>query len=149
MATLREGPHQKFRDQIMTFSTNKSTNSDKNITFRDFVRYVIATQNLANNSNIHWQPLTQSLQPCQLHYNFIGKIETIDDDSKYVFQNVFHDPSLILPRRNSADLRKVRKYTKSIQEYYNELTSQELADVIDIYEDDFAIFGYEKIVPAQ
>ena len=88
------------------------------------------------------------MQPCQLYYNFIGKIETLDDDSKYVFQNVFHDPSLILPRRNSADLKKASKYTKFMQEYYDELTSEELADVIDIYADDFAIYGYEKFVPA-
>ena len=41
------------------------------------------------------------------------------------------------------------KDAKSIQQYHNELTSQELADVIDIYKDDFTIFGYEKIVPTR
>ena len=151
IAYWRKGRNQKFRemkDEILTFSTNKSTNSDKYIAFPDFVRYIIAARNLGNKLNYHWRPLTLLLQPCQLHYNFIGKIETLVDDSKYVFQNVFHDPSLILPRRNSANLKKVRNYTKSIQEYYDELTSEELADVIDIYEDDFAIFGYEKFVPA-
>ena len=148
IAQFRKGQYQTLRDEILTFSTNKSTNSDKYITFPDFVRYVIAAQNLGNNLNIHWRPLTLLLQPCQLYYNFIGKIETLDDDSRYIFQNVFHDPSLILPRRNSADLRKASNYTKSIQEYYDELTSEELADVIDVYKDDFAIFGYEKFVPA-
>ena len=145
---LRKGNNQKYRGPIVAFLTNKTTNSDMHITFRDFVRYIIATRKQGGVFDVHWKPLTLLVQPCQLHYNFIGKLETINDDSKYIFQHFYHDMSLIFPRQNTGDSRKY-KHAKSIQEYYDELTSQELADVIDIYKDDFTIFGYEEIVPTR
>ena len=136
---------QRFEDNIMQFTTNKSANYDQTPTFPDFVRYLITTRKIFET---HWRPLTRLLQPCDFHYNFIGKIETIEDDSRYIFQNIFGDPSFTLPRKNWADKKHDgRKYTKSLQEYYSELTPQELTDVIDMYKDDFDVFGYEKIVP--
>ena len=140
---------ERYEDVIIKFSTNKTAIHDKNLTFRDFVRYIIATREKAKDFDVHWKPLALLLQPCQFHYNFIGKLETIEDDSKYIFQNLFGDPSLTLPRKNIGAVRKQHTCTKSIQEYYHELTSQELTDIIDVYTDDFAMFGYDKIVPVR
>ena len=144
----REEYKQIYGDQIRKFSANNHTDSDTNLTFRDFVRYIIATRNQAQYFDVHWKPLTLSLQPCQFQYDFIGHLETTEDDSEYIFQNLFHNSSFTLPRENLAMMRiGSRTYTKSIREYYNELTAEELVDIIDVYKYDFDVFGYEKIVP--
>ena len=90
---------QRYGDEIMKYSTDKPTSSGKDLTFRDFVRYIIATRKKAKRFNIHWKPLTLLLQPWQFHYNFIGKLETLQCDSQYIFQNLFHDSSLTLPKK--------------------------------------------------
>ena len=145
----RKDYQEMYGYEIMKFSENKTTNYGENITFRDFVRYIIVTRKRAKYFNIHWKPFTLLLQPCQFDYNFIGNLETLQNDSEYIFQNLFRDPSLTLPRKNIANSKNDsgKIYTKSIQEYYNELTSQELAGIIEVYKDDFSIFGYEEIVP--
>ena len=141
-----------LENEIMKHSTNKTAKHDKSlgkpISFRDFVRYIIHTEKPKVQFNRHWMPLTLLLQPCQMRFDFIGKLETIGSDSSYIFQNLFRDSSLTLPRLNAADKKKKasRTYTKSIQEYYNELTAQELVAVIDVYKDDFEVFGYSKTV---
>ena len=140
----------KYGHKIRKFSTNQTISYNNNLTFGNFVRYIIAEQQKAKDFDIHWRPLTFLLQSCQFHYNFIGKYETLEDDSQYILQHLFREPSLTLPKENIANMKKDKyKYAKSIQEYYNELTSQELAGIIDVYKDDFAVFGYKKTVPVR
>ena len=139
-----------YGDKIRKFSTNKTISYNNNVTFGNFVRYIISEKRKAKHFDIHWRPLTLLLQSCQFHYNFIGRYETIEDDSEYIFQHLFREPSLTLPKANMANMKNdTDKYAKSIQEYYNELTYQELAEIINVYKDDFAVFGYNKTVPVR
>ena len=119
------------------------------IPFRAFVKYVIATQDHKDTFNIHWRPLIYRVHPCQIHYDFIGKFETIQNDTRYIFKHFFHDASLSLPLSNSASTKtkKRQTYKKSVKEYYAELTPKELEDIISVYSDDFEVFGYPRTVP--
>ena len=129
--------------------SNGQNKTEIPIPFHAFVKYVIATQDHKDTFNSHWRPQILRLHPCQIHYDFIGKFETIQNDTRYVFKHFFHNTSLSLPRRNSAStkLNQLRTYKKSVKEYYAELTPKELEDIISVYSDDFEVFGYPRAVP--
>ena len=129
--------------------SDEQNKTDIPVSFRAFVKYVIATQDDKATFNVHWRPLISHLHPCQIHYDFIGKMETIQNDTRYIFKHFFHNPSLSLPRRNMASKahEESQQYKKSAKEYYAELTPKELEDIISVYSDDFEIFGYPRMVP--
>ena len=130
------GPHEQNKTEIP-------------VPFRVFVKYVIATKGDKATFNVHWRPLISHLHPCHIHYDFIGKLETIQNDTRFLFNHFFHSPSLSLPSRNMASKahKEHKQYKKYVKEYYAELTPKELEDIISVYSDDFEIFGYPRMIP--
>ena len=61
------------------------------ITFRQFLSYLFS-----NNSNTklrrdkHFDNYAHLCSPCAMKYNFIGKQETFDEDSRYLFSHIFN-----------------------------------------------------------
>jgi hypothetical protein len=70
--------------------------------------------------------------------NFIGKVENIDEDLKFILRHIFHIDSEILtwPKHITNAHRKV-----------NLLDSKKAARVFSLYEQDFEIFKYSKKIP--
>lgn len=69
-------------------------------------------------------------------YDFIGKYETLADDSKYILDQIGAPPSLhfpeVVPSKTSA----------VVETYFDSLSAQQQKDLIRIYQDDFRIFDY-------
>eukprot|EP00058_Branchiostoma_floridae_P005589 XP_002591077.1 hypothetical protein BRAFLDRAFT_69367 [Branchiostoma floridae] len=55
-----------------------------NITFAEFVRGVLTGED--RYFNIHWQPQHLICHPCRIHYDYIGHLETMHDDVKYIMR---------------------------------------------------------------
>ena len=145
----------RYREAIYKKTKYRLARSDEQkkrdipVPFRAFVKYIIATQDDKATFDEHWRPLASHLQPCQIHYDFIGKLETVQNDTRFLFKHFFHNPSLSLTRRNMASKKRKEseQYKKSAKEYYAELTPKELEDIISVYNDDFEIFGYPRMIP--
>ena len=55
----------------------------KPIQFEEFLRWVISWKDVAKH-NIHWRPYYAHCFPCGIHYDFIGKLENVAADAKYI-----------------------------------------------------------------
>ena len=55
----------------------------KPIQFEEFLRWVISWKDVAKH-NIHWRPYYAHCLPCGIHYDFIGKLEKVAADAKYI-----------------------------------------------------------------
>ncbi|KAI8512796.1 hypothetical protein Bbelb_094350 [Branchiostoma belcheri] len=55
-----------------------------NVTFAEFVRGVLTGE--GRYFNIHWQPQHLICHPCQIHYDYIGHLETMSDDVRFIMQ---------------------------------------------------------------
>ena len=150
------GPYKwKYVKDIYNVTNYKPARSDgqnktaSHVPFRVFVKYIIARQDHKDAFDVHWRPQISQLYPCQIRYDFIGKLETIQKDTRYIFKIFFHNASLSLPLRNSGSniTNGFKRHKKSSKEYYAELTPKELEDIISVYSDDFEVFGYPRTVP--
>ncbi|MCX6050057.1 MAG: sulfotransferase family protein [Chloroflexi bacterium] len=103
--------------------------------FADFVKY-IATQPDEQRDG-HWKSQTGSLHLDAIRYDFIGRVETFEQDFRTVLQR-FNAPAALLVTlaervNTTAQLPLAAAYHK------------ELADLVySIYQDDFETFGYGR-----
>ncbi|XP_076332220.1 carbohydrate sulfotransferase 11-like isoform X2 [Tachypleus tridentatus] len=111
------------------------SNRDAHPTFEEFVRYLLDTPVYKYDN--HWVPYTKRCEPCLVHYDFIGKLETAEQDFHYVFQ---HELSLTetpqLENRGSITTDKVKFY-------FRQVPKSEVLRLYYIYKMDFDIFGYD------
>ncbi|XP_071952124.1 carbohydrate sulfotransferase 11-like [Antedon mediterranea] len=114
---------------------NVSEIDGTDVSFQEFVDYLTDGHYTAN---VHWTPIHIQNCPCEIDFDYIGKLEDANDDIKYVLMKIgiwgkayyhkaFTDPA-------SEKLR--------IKTYYSSLTRESIAQLYRIYEPDFLLFGY-------
>ena len=66
--------------------------SGKNVTFREFVDFVVHQYDKkggsGENFDEHWQIVHTLCQPCRMKYNYIGKMETLVEDAEQVLKEI-------------------------------------------------------------
>ncbi|XP_069186249.1 carbohydrate sulfotransferase 11 isoform X3 [Procambarus clarkii] len=104
------------------------------VKFSEFVSYLIDSK--ADQFNEHWAPMSSICHPCSVRYQFIGKYETLAEDSEYILRQVGAPPSLHFPDVIPS------KTTAHVEPYFDTLSKTQQMDLIKIYEDDFRVFDY-------
>ncbi|XP_060573914.1 uncharacterized protein LOC132731710 [Ruditapes philippinarum] len=51
------------------------------ISFSEFIKYVIYTLETRRNIDPHWVEMNKNCHPCEIKYNFVGKMEEFQEDS--------------------------------------------------------------------
>ena len=72
---------------ISKFRPNASDNSLRcghDVTFLEFIRYVIHSQETGKHRDGHFVPIHDHCNICHRHYDFIGHLETYIDDVSYI-----------------------------------------------------------------
>ena len=54
----------------------------------------VAYNKIMNNFDHHWRTMVWQCLPCNTDFDFITKLESIDEDSRYILKNVFGVPEL-------------------------------------------------------
>ncbi|CAH1794620.1 unnamed protein product, partial [Owenia fusiformis] len=70
---------QKFREN----PSEKSLQYGHDITFEEFLRYVVYHFENSNEIEPYWTSIMDVCHPCNIDYDIIGHMETFDVDSKY------------------------------------------------------------------
>ena len=134
---------QKYLAQIKKFEKNKNNKfihkpENAKISFDSFLEAIIKDSGF---QNMHWASYFSECWPCDVPYNFIIKLENIDEEADFIMEKI-KAPERIgnFPKKNhhstgKNDVEKVaevfRKYDKSfIEKLYKK------------YSLDFEIFGY-------
>ncbi|XP_069938020.1 carbohydrate sulfotransferase 11-like [Cherax quadricarinatus] len=106
------------------------------LTFSEFVSYV--SDRPKDGFDEHWRPYTQLCFPCDIHYDVIGKYETLVKDSEYFLRLIgapedLHFPTFV-PSNTSALL----------EAYMASLSQKQRESLRTIYRKDFQMFNYEE-----
>ena len=130
--------HEKAKEIVKLYRKNATKEDIEvgNATFLEFVKYVVEN---GQDLDPHWYPVFNRLKPCLVPYDFVGKMETMEMDSEYLFQ-ILHVNNVIL-------LDKVYSHGTSgnvelLRKYYETLTSEIFRELVKLYEADFRVFGY-------
>ena len=104
-------------------------------TFREFVQYVTDTP--WNQFNSHWYPIYMLCMPCHIDYTIIGKMDTIETDSKNLFKALKINATL--PHYHKSNANKSSPHVKT---YFNTLDRDLLNKLVHMYKPDFYLFDY-------
>ncbi|XP_027002443.1 carbohydrate sulfotransferase 11-like isoform X1 [Tachysurus fulvidraco] len=109
------------------------------VSFSEFVRYLVDPGEEPFNE--HWERVHSLCHPCLIHYNILGKYETLQQDSSYVLKLAGVDkvtfPSSSKSARTTADV--VASYFKNISTAYKK-------KLYNLYKLDFLLFNYSMPV---
>ena len=111
--------------------------------FTKFVNFVIyeIENNMQSYGSLHWWPFSRLCGLCHLHYDFIGKVETLQSDIDIL------SPQIPGFQPEMRELFRV-KYNKNRKEetskaYFTQLEKALILKLYQLYEDDFQLGGYD------
>jgi hypothetical protein len=108
----------------------------------EFLNYLVKTRTFDE----HWRPFTAECAPCELNYQIILKMESLEEEqlflaTKFNLLDYFFTVNSTgqLLQNTNPNGRTERKYAK---QYYREVPKQLLQEVYMLYEADFILFDY-------
>ena len=75
-------------------ATQMSKKCGHDSTFEEFVRYYLHSQATNEKRDAHFVPHFEHCRPCELDYDYIGKLETFEDDTFYLLKKFGFDKKI-------------------------------------------------------
>lgn len=131
---------------------NQSADYQKSITFRQFLNYIVETDD--QYLDVHWRPQHTFFRNIDL--DFIGKLENLSSDFAYIRERLNIGEDMTLPQKNVTTYKNVSNLVDDCSDLYpselKKLSSRPIAqffytpDLIDLvksrYKSDFEQLGY-------
>lgn len=121
-------------------SAHEAFRAGLRVSFANFIQYLLDphTEQLGP-FNEHWRQVHRLCHPCQIDYDFVGKLETLDQDAAQLLQLLKVDPHLRFPP-------SYRNRTASSWEegWFASIPLAWRQQLYKLYEADFVLFGYPK-----
>lgn len=112
--------------------------SKANITFKQFARFIVKEN--PSYRDTHWKPMYQLCDPCNIQYDFIGKFETLVEDTDCVLRTIGAPKNLKYPSMKHHSNESRTNNDISIH-YLEMLPPSLLREVMKVYSLDF-MFSY-------
>jgi len=109
-------------------------------TFEEFSRFV-ASEYPKHFREAHWTKYQDLCYPCQIHYDHVLKLETMDTDAKNFLSLPFMSDGndIELPKYNPSSGSKA---ADKLNMAFKTLPREVIDNLYKLYEEDFKMFGY-------
>ncbi|KTG43379.1 hypothetical protein cypCar_00000154 [Cyprinus carpio] len=120
-------------------ATTDALQSGADVKFQEFAEYLVdpGTQREAP-LNEHWQTVYSLCHPCHIHYDLVGKYETLEEDANYVLKLAGVGDSLRFP----SFAKSTRTTDQMAAMFFNNISSQQQGQLYQLYKLDFLMFNY-------
>ncbi|CAL4164976.1 unnamed protein product, partial [Meganyctiphanes norvegica] len=112
--------------------------SNVSFTFEEFLRHVLWTKDLGLG-DAHWIPQTELCNVCAGDFEYILKLENINEEIPYVLKTLNYPKIPVLKHKHSSK-QNVKKY--SYMDFYKDIPLDLLRKILELYKFDFILFGY-------
>ena len=112
----------------------------ENVTWAEFVKY-LTNKGERQGFDRHWKEMYKLCSPCQINYDFVGKLEHAGVEADFVLQYLNLTQDVKFPGRENSHPTNV---STSTAKYFDEFSSKRLKALWHIYKTDYELFGYEK-----
>ncbi|XP_048237678.1 carbohydrate sulfotransferase 11-like isoform X2 [Haliotis rufescens] len=134
--------HQSFGRKIVKKyrkkPTKESLQKGSDVTFSEFIQFVIDSEHSEENLNEHWQQYYKQCHPCLVSYDFIGKYETLNDDVNHVLEKINAAQKIKGPLGTS----NFTYQEKLLKTMYKSVSPKNLQRLWKIYYPDYNLFSY-------
>lgn len=110
------------------------------ISFSQFLELIVTEP--IRFRNHHWEPMVAHCHPCEVMYDHIVRLETIQEDIPTILQRhrTYRETLPSLQVRNMA--RDMRTKMLNLYKEYNEIPQDLIDRIYEHYRLDFELFGY-------
>jgi len=92
--------------------------------------------------NGHWAPYWYSCAPCEIDYDVIAKMESIDVDNDFIIHQS-HLKRSLNAHTHSATTDEFKSTTEATKYYFGQIPLWLMKDLVRLYLPDFVLFGYD------
>ena len=129
--------HFAWRVRCLSGMVRDPRNLFRKLTFQEFLLNILFYERRPSLDE-HWKPAVDLALPCEMGFNFLGKVETAGKDLQCVFVEKLHQKSWF-PTANQHNS------TLHYKTYIDQVPKPFLKRLIDFYEDDFQAFNYDPL----
>ncbi|XP_061575489.1 carbohydrate sulfotransferase 12-like [Cololabis saira] len=109
-------------------------------TFQQFITYLLDPETERESIfNEHWRQVYRLCHPCQVKYDFIGHLETLETDTKHLLKLLKVDHLLRFP--SGAQNRTAASWEK---DWFAQIPITTRRELYKLYGPDFELFGYPE-----
>lgn len=109
-------------------------------TFQQFITYLLDPETEKESIfNEHWRQVYRLCHPCQVKYDFIGKLETLETDAEHLLKLLKVDHLIQFPL--GAQNRTAASWES---DWFAQIPITIQRQLYKLYEPDFELFGYPK-----
>ncbi|KAE8282951.1 Carbohydrate sulfotransferase 12 [Larimichthys crocea] len=108
--------------------------------FSHFIQYLLDPQTEKEMPfNEHWRQVYRLCHPCQIQYDFVGHLETAEEDAEHLLRQLRVDNVVEFPTSH-------RNLTASSWEadWFSTVPVEARQELYKLYEPDFRLFGYDR-----
>ncbi|XP_067911839.1 carbohydrate sulfotransferase 12-like [Heterodontus francisci] len=121
-------------------SVNEAFSAGIKPTFINFIQYLLDPRTEKDMPfNEHWRQIYRLCHPCQINYDFIGKLESLDEDSSYLLKLLNVEKLVQFPP--SLRNRTVNSWE---EDWFSKIPLAWRKKLYELYKPDFVFFGYPK-----
>lgn len=121
-------------------SAGEAFSSGAKPSFSQFIQYLLDARTEEQKPyNEHWRQVYRLCHPCQIDYDFVGKLETLDEDASQLLRQLNIDSLFQFPP-------SYRNRTASSweEDWFSKIPLEWRQKLYKLYEPDFVLFGYPK-----
>ncbi|XP_070634877.1 carbohydrate sulfotransferase 9 isoform X2 [Bos indicus] len=119
----------------------EALNNGSGVKFREFIHYLLDSHRPVG-MDIHWEKVSKLCYPCLIHYDFVGKFETLEEDANYFLQLIGAPKELKFPNFKDRHSSDKRTNAQVVGQYLKDLTRTERQLIYDFYYLDYLMFNY-------
>ncbi|XP_077618121.1 carbohydrate sulfotransferase 11 [Crocuta crocuta] len=120
-------------------ATQEALRRGDDVRFEEFVAYLIDPHTQREEPfNEHWQTVHSLCHPCHIHYDLVGKYETLEEDSNYVLRLAGVGSYLKFP----TYAKSTRTTDEMTTEFFQNISSEHQTQLYEVYKLDFLMFNY-------
>ncbi|XP_071505943.1 carbohydrate sulfotransferase 11-like [Diadema antillarum] len=126
----------KYRDNPSSLALA----TGENVTWVEFVKY-LTDKSERPHFDRHWKEMYKLCSPCQIQYDFIGKLENVAEEAEFVLRNFNFTRDVKFPGRENSHPTNI---TSGTAKYFEDFSTETLNALWEIYHMDYRLFGYDK-----
>nr|XP_035959259.1 carbohydrate sulfotransferase 11 isoform X2 [Halichoerus grypus] len=120
-------------------ATQEALRRGDDVRFEEFVAYLVDPHTQREEPfNEHWQTVHSLCHPCHIHYDLVGKYETLEEDSNYVLRLAGVGSYLKFP----TYAKSTRTTDEMTTEFFQNISSEHQTQLYEVYKLDFLMFNY-------
>ena len=109
------------------------------VSFPEFIKYF--SDDVERNQ--HWRQYEKLCHPCVINYDFIGHLETLEEDAALLLKMAGIDDRVTFPPIHSST------GSSEVLQYFAQVPPEYITRIGELYRSDFEMFGYEFLGEVQ